>query len=172
MRLSVNSKRAGVKLATLVSVVAALFLMAATTAAAADTTENFNDSVVFIGDSVTAGFGYCGLRAGQERTAAAGSGDGELWNRGDNTLNDCTPPNPPELPNDACSNDNVQWQALADHPPGRAGPDSPSVAYPFQIAARQTKVRKAPQSPRLGHDRLDAGRLGPGRRRVRAEPGS
>jgi hypothetical protein len=139
MRLRVKSKRAGVKLATLVSVVAALFLMAAGTAAAADTTETFNDSVTFIGDSVTAGFGYCGTENAKNVTCGPNGEMADRWTIGKNSLDDCAPKDPPEIPNDACSNNNFNgkpWSA----PNGGAwtpGPNAPRIAYPYQLAAAQ-----------------------------------
>jgi hypothetical protein len=96
------------------------------------------NTVTFIGDSVTAGFGYCGpaetaagvqCRPNQEMANS--------WVVGKNSLKDCAPPDPPLNPTDACSNDNdkgAPWNA----PPWSPGPDAPDVAYPYQIAASQS----------------------------------
>ena len=142
MRASVNFKRAGAKLATIVSVVAALFMMAAGTAAAADTTETFDDSVTFIGDSVTAGFGYCGTENAKNISCKVNGEMADRWYFGDNSLSDCAPKDPPALPNDACSNNNYNgkpWTQGAWQP----GPDAPNVAYPYQLAAGQPQKNAA-----------------------------
>lgn len=146
MRLSVKSQRAGVKLATLVSVVAALFLMAAGTAAAAETTETssekFDNSVTFIGDSVTAGFGYCGTENKKNVSCKTNAEMADRWYFGDNSLKDCAPADPPAVPNDSCSNNNVNgkpWTAGAWKP----GPNAPKIAYPYQLAAGQPRDNAA-----------------------------
>jgi hypothetical protein len=96
------------------------------------------NTVTFIGDSVTAGFGYCGpaevasgvsCRPNQEMANS--------WVIGKNSLKDCAPPHPPLNPTDACSNDNdggAPWNA----PPWSPGPNAPDIAYPYQIAASQS----------------------------------
>jgi hypothetical protein len=142
MRLSVKSKRAGVKLATLVSVVAALFLMAATTAAAADTTETFDNSVTFIGDSVTAGFGYCGTENAKNVTCGTNDEMADRWTIGKNSLDDCAPKDPPDVPNDSCSNNNFYGKPWLQGP-WTPGPNSPKIAYPYQLAAGQPQGNAA-----------------------------
>ncbi len=92
-------------------------------------------TVTFIGDSVTAGFGYCGASE-NARNVSCGVNQpfANAWYFGDNSLSDCAPP---DVPNDACSNNNLNgkpWDALAWSP----GPKSPHVAYPYQIAATQS----------------------------------
>ena len=98
-----------------------------------------HNSVVFIGDSVTAGFGYCGVQESEKDVSCGVNQEmANSWYRGDNSLKDCAPPDPPKLPNDACSNDNVNgkpWLAI----PWEKHPGSPVIAYPYQIAAGQAK---------------------------------
>jgi len=93
--------------------------------------------VVFIGDSVTAGFGYCGAEEAEKDVSCGVNQEmANSWYRGDNSLKDCAPPDPPKLPNDACSNNNVRrrpWEAFY----WQDRPGSPRIAYPYQIAARQ-----------------------------------
>jgi hypothetical protein len=135
-------KRVGGQLAAIVSVVAVIALMAAAAAAAAGTTETFSNSVTFIGDSVTAGFGYCGTENAKNVTCKTNEEFADSWYFGNNSLSDCAPPNPPTALNDACSNNNVNgfpWQAA----PWKAGPNAPRIAYPFQLAAAQSSVNPA-----------------------------
>ena len=100
-------------------------------------------NVYFIGDSVTAGFGYCGTEGGFQSsniTCASNQPFANAWNSGDNSLSDCTPP---EIPNDRCSNNNdkgMPWSAAAWTP----GPSAPSVAYSYVIAREQGGTAKAP----------------------------
>ena len=97
-------------------------------------------AVTFIGDSVTAGFGFCGV--------AENAGDvdckpnqamADSWFYQDTSLNDCKPP---EVPNDACSNNNDNGRPW-DAPPWSPGPKSPNVAYAYQIAAKQSATSYA-----------------------------
>jgi hypothetical protein len=92
-------------------------------------------AVTFIGDSVTAGFGYCGA---SENAANVSCGVNQpfanAWYFGDNSLSDCKPP---DVPNDACSNNNLNGKPW-DAAPWSPGPKSPHVAYPYQIAATQS----------------------------------
>lgn len=102
-----------------------------------------HNPVVFIGDSVTAGFGYCGAEeAEKDVSCGVNQAMANSWYRGDNSLKDCAPPDPPKLPNDACSNNNVRRQPwLAYY--WRKGPGAPTVAYPYQIAASQDQDNSA-----------------------------
>lgn len=92
-------------------------------------------TVTFIGDSVTAGFGYCGAAENASNVSCGVNQPfANAWYFGDNSLSDCKPP---DVPNDACSNNNLKgkpWDAL----PWSPGPKSPHVAYPYQIAASQS----------------------------------
>jgi hypothetical protein len=122
------------------AVVGVACLTAAGTAGAADT---FSNSVTFLGDSVTAGFGYCGTE--QLVTCPPNQEMADSWDdplRHTN-LRKCAPPGSPNAPTDACSNDNFDngkpWQA----PPWSAGPNAPTIAYPFQLAATQSTANPA-----------------------------
>lgn len=142
MRNEYIPKRVGVKLAAIVSVVAVVFTVTAAAAAAAGATETFSNSVTFIGDSVTAGFGYCGTESAKNVTCKPNEEFADSWYFGDNSLKDCAPPSTPPL-NDACSNNNFNngrpWQAG----PWQPGPNAPRIAYPFQLAAGQSQVNPA-----------------------------
>lgn len=92
-------------------------------------------TVTFIGDSVTAGFGYCGASENASNiTCKPNQEFANAWYFGDNSLYDCKPP---DVPNDACSNDNDNGKPW-DAAPWSPGPKSPTVAYPYQIAASQS----------------------------------
>ncbi len=97
----------------------------------------------FIGDSVTAGFGYCGTEGGSNSSGITCSPNhpfANAWKFGNNSLSDCTPPEPP---NDRCSNNNDKgrpWNAAAWRP----GPTAPTVAYSYVIAREQGGAAKAP----------------------------
>jgi hypothetical protein len=103
----------------------------------------FNDDVTFIGDSVTAGFGYCGIAENAAHVSCVPNEKmANSWYFGNNSLDDCAPPAAPTLPNDACSNDNDKgepWNAGTWH----AGSGSPVVAYPYQIAKSQSGSSRA-----------------------------
>ena len=98
----------------------------------------FHDAVTFIGDSVTAGFGYCGIAENAPRVNCGSNQEmANSWYREDNSLSDCAPPDAPAPLTDACSNDNDNgrpWDAGAWRP----GPLAPTIAYPYQIAASQS----------------------------------
>ena len=100
-------------------------------------------NVYFIGDSVTAGFGYCGTEGGANSssiTCKSNQPFADAWKFGDNSLSDCEPPDPA---NDRCSNNNdkgAPWNAPAWAP----GPTAPTVAYSYVIAAEQGGAAKAP----------------------------
>jgi hypothetical protein len=87
---------------------------------------------------VTAGFGYCGREDKWDVTCGV---NGEMQNRWllFNSIRACKPP---EVPTDACSNDNVDGKPWTQ-PPWTAGPHAPDVAYPFQLAAAQSQVEPA-----------------------------
>jgi hypothetical protein len=95
--------------------------------------------VVFIGDSVTAGFGYCGTEGGDRSAGVACSPNESIannWLLGPNNLNDCAPDSPPKVPNDRCSNNNARG-APWDVGPWFDVPGAPTIAYPFQLAKSQ-----------------------------------
>jgi hypothetical protein len=92
-------------------------------------------TVTFIGDSVTAGFGYCGASENATNISCRPNQEfADAWYIGDNSLHDCKPP---AVPNDACSNDNYNGKPWLV-PPWSPGPRSPRVAYPYQLAASQS----------------------------------
>ena len=71
-----------------------------------ETTPELSNKVTFIGDSVTAGFGYCGYSEQAKNTTKCRTNQ-EMendWISGDNSLSDCKPPE--GTPTDACSNNN------------------------------------------------------------------
>jgi hypothetical protein len=101
------------------------------------------DSVTFIGDSVTAGFDYCGTAENAPHiSCTVNDAMPNSWFRGDNSLKDCNPPAPPADPTNACSNDNVNGKPW-DAPPWTPHPGAPVIAYPYQIAVSQWGSRKA-----------------------------
>src|SRR6185437_11244455 len=113
---------------------AAVICLAAPAAAGAET---FSNSVTFIGDSVTAGFGYCGSEDPGKVTCKTNDEIANSWfdtPRFGTSLRACRPASAPETLTDTCSNDNYRgkpWEAPAWSP----GPNAPAVAYPFQLAA-------------------------------------
>lgn len=123
------------------SVVALLFglVVAASPAAADDPVP----SVVFIGDSVTAGFGHFGQKENAKNvTGTVNTPFPSSWYFGDNSLSDCSPADV-GTPIDQCSNNNYNgapWSAG----PWKPGPKSPDVAYSYQIAANQDPANAAP----------------------------
>ncbi|HTT94890.1 MAG TPA: hypothetical protein VMF55_09465 [Solirubrobacterales bacterium] len=135
--------RAG-RLALLLSSTLSLLALSASAAGAAPGAEadaKFADKMTFIGDSVTAGFGFCGPAENAKNVHCKPNEEmANSWNLGDNSLNDCKPPK--GTPNDACSNNNFDGKPWHSEP-WKAGPNAPDVAYPFQIAARQTGHEKA-----------------------------
>jgi hypothetical protein len=116
---------------------------AASAEPAAATTATDQPSVIFLGDSVTAGFGYFGTK--EDAKNISGSVNNKFansWYFGDNSLSDCNPPDGP-TPTNQCSNNNYNgapWSAG----PWQAGPDAPNVAYSYQIAASQNPAAAAP----------------------------
>ncbi|MBK6763023.1 MAG: hypothetical protein IPG68_06995 [Micrococcales bacterium] len=120
---------------------AALTLAGAATnpAAAADP----QPSVVFLGDSVTAGFGYFGQKENAKNISGTVNNPfPSSWYLGDNSLSDCSPASS-GTPIDQCSNNNFNgapWSAG----PWKAGANSPNVAYSYQIAASQDPANAAP----------------------------
>lgn len=98
----------------------------------------FHDAVTFIGDSVTAGFGYCGVAENAPHVSCGPNQEiPNSWYFGDNSLSDCAPPDAPALPTNACSNDNDNGKPW-DAAPWQPGPLAPRIAYPYQIAASQS----------------------------------
>lgn len=130
VRICPQARRSALVLAVLA--VGGLFSAASASAAA--------PTVYFIGDSVTAGFGFCGTEGGSNSAHITCRVNGEFansWYFGDNSLSDCTPLSPPMAPNDRCSNNNDRgnpWNAG----PWKPGPAAPTVAYPFVIARDQS----------------------------------
>jgi hypothetical protein len=101
----------------------------------------YEDKMTFIGDSVTAGFGYCGTKESSRVSCGLNQEMEDNWKWGDTALKKCAPEDG-KVPDDACSNDNVDGKPwTAD--PWKAGPNAPKIAYPFQIAARQNGPEKA-----------------------------
>ena len=97
--------------------------------------------VFFIGDSVTAGFGYCGTEGGAN-SANINCGPNESmadsW-KGETGLRACAPPDEADFKpvNDRCSNNNslgAPWSAGPWFP----DPNAPDVAYPYVIAKQQS----------------------------------
>lgn len=90
--------------------------------------------VIFLGDSVTAGFGHCGAEENApDVTCTVNQDFANAWYDGDNSLDDC---DPPTIPDDRCSNNNFDgapWNAG----PWTNSPNSPTTAYSFQIAQSQ-----------------------------------
>lgn len=138
--------RAG-RLALCLCALASVMAVSAATAAAAPefapAASEYSNKVTFIGDSVTAGFGFCGYSENVKNTTGCRTNQemANSWNLGDNSLSDCAPKDE-QLASDACSNNNFDGKPWHQEP-WKAGPDSPNVAYPFQIAARQTGPEKA-----------------------------
>lgn len=101
----------------------------------------YQSRVYFIGDSVTAGFGYCGQESALVNNCAVNStfsdawvGGGVLW-----SLGYCAPGN---VPDDRCSNNNAAggpWTAG----PWVAGDALPKVAYSYAIAGLQSPKQPA-----------------------------
>lgn len=125
----------------LTAALAAIFALLAigTAPAAADP----QPSVVFIGDSVTAGFGYFGQKENAKNISGTVNNPfPSSWYFGDNSLSDCSPAGT-GTPIDQCSNNNFNgapWSAGA----WQAGPKAPNVAYSYQIAGSQDPVNAAP----------------------------
>ena len=107
------------------------------------TTPELQNKVTFIGDSVTAGFGFCGYSENKKNTTKCKPNQemANSWKLGDNSLSDCAPEDE-VLADDACSNNNDNGKPWL-HAAWEPGPNAPTVAYPFQIAARQKGAEKA-----------------------------
>lgn len=100
--------------------------------------------VVFLGDSVTAGFGYCGAEGGARSDDITCGVNQPFANAftGTNSLQACKPVDVPFTVNDRCSNNNLSGY------PWDAGPwadiaNAPTIAYPFVIAKRQRPADQA-----------------------------
>ena len=112
-------------------------------AVAAESADAAQSSVIFLGDSVTAGFGYFGVKENAKNIS--GTVNQEFpsnWYFGDNSLSDCSPEDG-KTPIDQCSNNNwngTPWSAG----PWQAGPNAPKVAYSYQIAQSQDPAHAAP----------------------------
>jgi hypothetical protein len=97
--------------------------------------------VYFLGDSVTAGFGYCGTEGGPDSsdiTCGVNQPFANDWT-GTNSLQAC---HPPATINDRCSNNNdagTPWKAG----PWFDQPGAPTVAYSYVIAKQQSTVDPA-----------------------------
>ncbi len=128
----------------IIAIVAGLGMTTANPAIAADTTpQDSAKSVIFVGDSVTAGFGYFGQKENAKNvTGKVNNEFPSAWYFGDNSLSDCSPPSS-GTPDDRCSNNNFNgapWSAG----PWQAGPNAPDVAYSYQIAGSQDPNAAAP----------------------------
>jgi hypothetical protein len=106
------------------------------------------DRVVAIGDSVTAGFGYCGIEGGANSEGINCDLNGSMANHWAslpgqfNSLNECQPVDPPTVVNDRCSNNNDRGN------PWDAGPwfndnRAPTISYPYVIAKAQRTTNQA-----------------------------
>ena len=95
--------------------------------------------VIFIGDSVTAGFGYCGDEGGRDSAnikCKRNDSIADSW-KGENSLQACAPDEAVMPVNDRCSNNNslgAPWNAGPWFPDRNA----PSVAYPYVIAKNKS----------------------------------
>jgi hypothetical protein len=102
-------------------------------------TAMFNPPVIFIGDSVTAGFGYCGTEGGANSAninCRPNESIADRWT-GENSLRACAPDEALSPPNDRCSNNNSRgapWNAG----PWFHRPNAPDIAYPYVIAEQQS----------------------------------
>jgi len=102
-----------------------------------------HDAVTFVGDSVTAGYDYCGIAENAPHVSCAvNKAVPNSWYFGDNSLKDCNPPPPSTNPTNACSNDNDNGKPW-DAGPWTPGPRAPTIAYPYQIAASQSGTSEA-----------------------------
>lgn len=115
----------------------------ATAEAAAEVKSAEEPSVIFLGDSVTAGFGYLGAKEDAKNiSGSVNNSFANSWYFGDNSLSDCNPPDG-QTPTNQCSNNNYNgapWSAG----PWQAGPNAPDVAYSYQIAASQDPQSAVP----------------------------
>lgn len=103
------------------------------------------NNVYFLGDSVTAGFGYCGTEAASFLPGSSclpNQPFADSWVPAGFTLATCSPPDPVD---DRCSNNNVRgtpWTAGAWQP-GTPDNPSPEVSYSFHIARHQHELDRA-----------------------------
>lgn len=139
--MAYRSVPAHARLTAVLGVLAVVLLFLTTSARAAGPPENFAAKVTFIGDSVTAGFGYCGHEDKWDVTCGL---NGEMANRwvGFSSLAVCKPP---EAPNDACSNNNYKGKPWS-RPPWTKGSHAPDIAYPFQLAKEQAESSVEPKA--------------------------
>jgi len=99
------------------------------------------NDVYFIGDSVTAGFGYCGSEVpGHLKNCNINTPFEDKWGAAPWGLNECAPP---AIPNDRCSNNNFSNGNPWDQGPWRPGPKAPTISYSYVIAANQTQGNSA-----------------------------
>lgn len=123
---------AGIAIAPLQAASASVPAESPGSAARADTPSD----VIFIGDSVTAGFGYFGASENAKNISGSVNKPFEnSWYLGDNSLKDCSPADK-GTPIDQCSNNNINgapWNAG----PWQPGANSPTVSYSYKIAASQ-----------------------------------
>jgi hypothetical protein len=112
--------------------------------AASAFTERYRDDVYFIGDSVTAGFGYCGAADGGCKVNNEMDNSWAVRGLGSTTLYDCAPPDDPNPPTDDCSNNNVAggkpWESVKAWEKVKG---APTIAYSFVIANFQSPLNPA-----------------------------
>lgn len=103
----------------------------------------FTSDVYFLGDSVTAGFGYCGAEAPAIfKPCNVNEPFDNAWTPIFGTVWPLSYCSPPETPDDRCSNNNVNgvpWKAA----PWARGDSAPTIAYPFVIARNQSPAISA-----------------------------
>ena len=142
---------------TALSLLVALFLalsLAASPAAAADDPQ---PSVVFLGDSVTAGFGFFGQKENAKNiTGTVNNPFPSSWNLGDNALSDCSPGD--GTPIDQCSNNNYNGSP-GMRARGRPDPRRPNVAV-LLPDRRQPGPGQCRPGGELGGDRFNSCAVG------------
>ena len=107
---------------------------------------SYDKKVYFLGDSVTAGFGYCGPG---EKAVFSGCAQNtpfsNSWVLSNFSLSACAPPTPPD---DRCSNNN--WQNRPWNAPNGGmwvqGQYNPGIAYSYVIAGDQASAAQANQA--------------------------
>jgi hypothetical protein len=95
-------------------------------------------TVYFVGDSVTAGFGYCGTESVNIPGCATNAAFANNWT-GANSIKGCKPPEPVD---DRCSNNNDSGKPW-DAGPWKPGPGAPTISYPYVIARTQSSASAA-----------------------------